>query len=204
MMKETPMYQSYAAVAPKPEDFPRLPDAEALVSCHQGVRYTYAELDRAADRAAGAFAARGVGPGDRVAASLPNGTEIVIAFLGAARLGAIWVGINRALAGPEKAYMLRDCGARLLLADELGDAQRRRGLTGQVLQQFAVLRGVLLLGQPRTQIDQADQLALRDERDHQLDASGAQVADRGRVERHRVEVNRPARVLEVHQGRIVR
>ena len=29
----------------------RVPDAEALVSCHQGVRYTYAEFERAVDRA---------------------------------------------------------------------------------------------------------------------------------------------------------
>ena len=27
MMKETPMYKSYVAVAPKPDDFPRLLDA---------------------------------------------------------------------------------------------------------------------------------------------------------------------------------
>ena len=32
------------------------------------------------------------------------------------RLGAIWVGINRPLAIPEKVYLLRDCSARVLLA----------------------------------------------------------------------------------------
>jgi acyl-CoA synthetase (AMP-forming)/AMP-acid ligase II len=42
--------------------------------------------------------------------------DIVVAFLGAMRLGAVWVGLNRALAGPEKAYQLRDSGARLLLS----------------------------------------------------------------------------------------
>ncbi len=91
------------------------PDREALVGRH--ARYRYAELDEAANRAARCFADAGVAPGDRIAVSLPNDTEIVVAFLGAMRLGAIWVGVNRALAPPEKAYLLRDCGARLLLAD---------------------------------------------------------------------------------------
>ena len=30
----------------------RVPDAEALVSCHQGVRYSYAEFNEAVDRLA--------------------------------------------------------------------------------------------------------------------------------------------------------
>ncbi len=59
----------------------------------------------------------GVGSGDRVAASLPNDDAIVIAFLGAMRLGAIWVGLNRPLAAPEKAYMLRDAQVSVFLGD---------------------------------------------------------------------------------------
>jgi len=92
------------------------PAREALVGRHG--RYTYAELDRAADRAAAALATLGVAPGVKVAASLPNDTEIVMAFLATQRLGAVWVGINRPLAPPEKTYMLVDCGAAVLLGDE--------------------------------------------------------------------------------------
>lgn len=92
------------------------PDAPALVT--RSARLTYAELDAAADVAAGALAALGVRPGDRVAASLPNDAPIVAAFHGAMRLGAIWVGINQALAPPEKAFMLSDCTAAVLLADD--------------------------------------------------------------------------------------
>jgi acyl-CoA synthetase (AMP-forming)/AMP-acid ligase II len=91
------------------------PDAEALVG--RDARYTYKELDSAANRAAHAFAALGVRAGDRVAASLPNHAEIVVAFLGAMRLGAIWVGINRPLAPPEKLFMLRDAEVALFLGD---------------------------------------------------------------------------------------
>src|SRR5438128_1437048 len=77
------------------------PDRVALVACHR--RYTYAELDDAADRAAVALAHLGVRPGDRVGVSLPNDADVVVAFHGVMRLNAIWVGVNRVLAAPEKA-----------------------------------------------------------------------------------------------------
>lgn len=92
------------------------PDREALVT--RSRRLSYAELDRLADRAAQALRAMGVGPGDRVAASLPNEADVVVAFHGAMRLGTVWVGVNRALAPPEKAYLLDDSGTSLLLCDD--------------------------------------------------------------------------------------
>jgi acyl-CoA synthetase (AMP-forming)/AMP-acid ligase II len=96
------------------------PDREALVT--RSGRVTYAELDRMAHRAAFALRELGVSRGDRVAASLPNDTDVVVAFHGAMRLGAVWVGVNRALAPPEKRQMLADCGARMLLTDDdVGD-----------------------------------------------------------------------------------
>ena len=92
------------------------PDATALVT--RARRLTYAELDREAATAANAMLALGVRPGDRVAASLPNEADVIVAFHGAMRIGAIWVGINRVLAGPEKTYLLHDSGASLYLCDE--------------------------------------------------------------------------------------
>jgi long-chain acyl-CoA synthetase len=92
------------------------PDREALVT--RSHRLTYAELDRQADRAAHALADLGIGIGDRVAACLPNEADVVVAFHGAMRLGAVWVGVNRALAPPEKRWQLADCGASLLLTGE--------------------------------------------------------------------------------------
>jgi len=94
----------------------RDPGHEALVTRDR--RLTYAELDALADRAAHALRHHGVGTGDRVAASLPNEADVVVAFHGAMRLGAVWVGVNRALAPPEKRYLLDDCGATLLLSDD--------------------------------------------------------------------------------------
>ncbi|HZJ25976.1 MAG TPA: AMP-binding protein [Acidimicrobiia bacterium] len=89
------------------------PEAEALVG--RSGRCTYAELDAMAGRAVGALGALGVRPGDRVACTMTNDTDIVIAFLGAMRVGAIWVGINTALAPAEQDYLVRDCDARVHL-----------------------------------------------------------------------------------------
>jgi acyl-CoA synthetase (AMP-forming)/AMP-acid ligase II len=97
------------------------PQAEAIVGRH--ARYSYAALDAAIDAGAAALRTHGVGPGDRVAACAGNHPDIVIAFFATQRLGAVWVGINRPLAAPEKAFQLRDSGARLFLADAATMAQ---------------------------------------------------------------------------------
>lgn len=92
------------------------PDAEALVT--RSGRLSYRQLEDLAARSVAALQALGVRHGDRVAVSLPNDIAIVGAFHAAMRLGAIWVGVNRALAPPEKAYILRDSEATLFLGDD--------------------------------------------------------------------------------------
>ena len=90
------------------------PQYEAMVSAD--TRLTYEQLDQAADRAASALGALGVKRHDVVAVSLPNASDVVVTFHAVMRLGAIWLGVNRNLAPPEKAFILRDSGASLLLA----------------------------------------------------------------------------------------
>ncbi|MGE0388130.1 MAG: class I adenylate-forming enzyme family protein [Gammaproteobacteria bacterium] len=93
----------------------RTPDALALVSRH--ARLTYRELEAEVNAAVAMLREAGLAPGDRIAATLGNHAEIVVGFLAAQRLGAIWIGINRALAAPEKRYILQDAGARFVIAD---------------------------------------------------------------------------------------
>jgi O-succinylbenzoic acid--CoA ligase len=91
------------------------PSRAALVGPSRSL--TYEELDTGADAAAAALHQLGVRPGDRVAASLPNDVDIAVAFHGAMRLGAIWVGINRNLAPPEKDVLLEAARPTVFLAD---------------------------------------------------------------------------------------
>lgn len=107
------------------------PDRDALVTREQ--RLTYAQLDRLANQAAHALQALGIRPGDRLAASLPNDADVVVAFHGAMRIGAVWLGVNRALAPPEKQYLLDDAGASMFLCDdELPDRGVRRVRTSEL------------------------------------------------------------------------
>ncbi len=92
----------------------------------------------------------------------------------------------------------------LLLPDQLRHANRRRRLRGQVLEQLAVVARILLLGQAGAEVQQPDQLALRHQRNDELEPLRAHLLERGRVERELLHVDRPGRgVLEVVEQRVV-
>jgi long-chain acyl-CoA synthetase len=95
------------------------PDAEAVVA--RSGRWTYRQLDAEADRLAQALVAAGLRPGDRLAVSLGNDLPLVALFHAAMRVGLVWVGVNRALAPPEKAYLLDDSDAVAFIADTAPD-----------------------------------------------------------------------------------
>jgi acyl-CoA synthetase (AMP-forming)/AMP-acid ligase II len=80
--------------------------AFALVEPAGGERTTYGELRETADRLERSLAAAGVRPGDAVAMSVPNGPEIVAAFLGAVAAGAAAAPLNQAYTTDEfRAYL---------------------------------------------------------------------------------------------------
>ncbi len=92
------------------------PQADALISRHQGRRYTYAELDAAVDEAARALLALGVQTGDRVGIWAPNCAEWVVIQFATAKIGAILVNINPAYRSHELAYVLEQSGIALLVS----------------------------------------------------------------------------------------
>lgn len=75
-----------------------------------------AELEARVARAAGGLAALGVRQGDFVAILLRNEPVFMVASLAAQRLGAYPVPLNWHFKGEEIGYILRDCGARVLVA----------------------------------------------------------------------------------------
>lgn len=54
---------------------------------------TWAELGDQVRRTASALRAMGIGPGDRIAACLPNIAEAAVALLATAAIGAVWAGV---------------------------------------------------------------------------------------------------------------
>src|SRR5436305_1118865 len=82
----------------------RLPGAEALVSRHQELRYTYAELNEAVDRLAAGLIAVGLEKGERVGIWSPNCAEWVLTQFATAKAGIILVNINPAYRTSELLY----------------------------------------------------------------------------------------------------
>jgi acyl-CoA synthetase (AMP-forming)/AMP-acid ligase II len=76
----------------------------------------YTSVDRVSDRVAAGLRERGVREGDVVALVLPPGPEYLIAYLGAAKLGAVTTGVNDKLASAERDAILEIAGPRLVVA----------------------------------------------------------------------------------------
>ena len=91
-------------------------DRDALVACHQQLRYSYRELRDEADRAARALMALGVRRGDRVGIWSGNRAEWMITQYAAAKAGALLVNINPAYRLRELEYALTHAGVSVLIA----------------------------------------------------------------------------------------
>jgi fatty-acyl-CoA synthase len=93
----------------------RYPDNEALVSRHQGLRYTYRQFRAEVDRCARALMALGVEKGERIGIWAPNCAEWAIIQFATSKLGAILVNINPSYRLNEVEYALRQSGCSWLV-----------------------------------------------------------------------------------------
>jgi fatty-acyl-CoA synthase len=96
----------------------RWPDVEALVSCEQGIRWTFAEFGRHVDRLAAGLLALGLVPGERVGIWAPNCAEWTLTQFATAKAGLIQVNINPAYRLAELEYTLNKVGVKALIAAE--------------------------------------------------------------------------------------
>lgn len=93
------------------------PDSPALTGENRTL--TYAELSCEVARLAGALAARGIGPEDRVAIALPRSLDSVIAILAVLQAGAAYVPIDVTLPRPRIESILRQADPKLTLTAEV-------------------------------------------------------------------------------------
>jgi long-chain acyl-CoA synthetase len=89
-------------------------DRTALV--HGGRELSFAQLDSLAARLASGLAEVGIGPGDIVTLYSENRWEWVVSYHAIARLGAVVNPINVMLTPAEVEFVVRDCGAKALVA----------------------------------------------------------------------------------------
>src|SRR3954464_11410877 len=82
-----------------------------------GLRLTYSEFQARVHRLAAALQSAGVGPGDRVAVLAFNGAAALEAHFGPMLIGAVVVMLNTRLASDELLWILKNCGAKVLIVD---------------------------------------------------------------------------------------
>lgn len=80
-----------------------------------GRPFTYAEVDRRSDEMAAGLVAEGVGGGDVVALTLPSVPEYAVAYLAAAKAGAVTAGVNPRLTDAERRTLLEMVGPRVVV-----------------------------------------------------------------------------------------
>jgi fatty-acyl-CoA synthase len=151
------------------------PDRPAIISCHQGVRLTYADLNAQVDQLARGLIAAGLGIGDRVGIWSPNRVEWALVQYASAKAGAILVNVNPAYRVHELRYALAQSGCKMLIAAAQTRTSNYRVMVDEVygelpdLQRIAFFDtdswGELIAGGDSVSVEQ-----LR-ERSAQLDAS---------------------------------
>ncbi|MDY6944613.1 MAG: AMP-binding protein [Pseudomonadota bacterium] len=90
-------------------------DRPALIVRHQNLRWTYRELNQAADRVAAGFIKIGLQPGDRVGIWSPNRHEWVLTQFATAKAGLILVNVNPAYRISELEFALNKVGCKALI-----------------------------------------------------------------------------------------
>ena len=90
----------------------RFGDKTALI--FGGRKVSFAEIDRQSSRVASGLRALGVEPGDRVTLYAQNSVEWIVSYYAIAKAGGVLNPINVMLTPDEVAYVVKDCGAKVL------------------------------------------------------------------------------------------
>lgn len=93
----------------------RFAEREALVVRHQGVRWTYRQLQARIDALAANLLALGLQPGDRIGIWAQNCSEWVLTQFATAKAGLVLVNINPAYRRHELEYVLNKVGCQALI-----------------------------------------------------------------------------------------
>jgi amino acid adenylation domain-containing protein len=115
------------------------PEKTAVV--HESGDVTYAGLNRRANRIAHALRRRGAGPEARVAVCMERGPALIAAMLGVLKAGAAYVPLDPAHPPARHDAVLRQSGARLMVADAEAVAKRASASDGVEVLDAARLDG---------------------------------------------------------------
>jgi long-chain acyl-CoA synthetase len=94
----------------------RFPDKPAYRMAGSGETVTYGQLEARSNQFAQLLRARGVRAGEHIAVMLENHPRFFEILWGAQRAGIIYTAISSRLTTAEAAYIINDCGARLVVS----------------------------------------------------------------------------------------
>jgi amino acid adenylation domain-containing protein len=97
---------------------------QSLALCCGDAIWSYRELNNRANTLAAALQADGAGPGVFVAICLDRTPELIAAILGVLKSGAAYLPLDPKYPEERLAYMLKDSGARVMIADHSPLAQK--------------------------------------------------------------------------------
>src|SRR5262245_13001984 len=140
------------------------PEHEALIVHHQGLRYSYGQLQAEVDRCARALMALGLQQGERLGIWSPNRAEWTITQFATSKIGAILVNINPSYRVHELEYALQQSGcAMLVMAPQFRSSDytemlytlvpelRNSSANQHKVDRFPELRAVIRLGEERVE-----------------------------------------------------
>jgi fatty-acyl-CoA synthase len=136
------LYKTVGAVLE--EAAARWGEREALVVRHQNIRWTYRELDAAADRLAAGLIHLGLVPGDRIGIWAPNRYEWIVTQFATAKAGLILVTINPAYRTSELEYALNKVGCKALVLAPSFKTSDYAAMLEQIRPKVPTLRAVIL------------------------------------------------------------
>lgn len=109
------------------------PDKPAYILEPSGITVTYRELEERSNRAAHLFRREGLKPGSGVVLLLENNHYFFELVWGAQRSGLRYTCVSSMLAAEEVEYILRDCGAKVLItSSRISEAERLPGLLADI------------------------------------------------------------------------
>ena len=124
----------------------RVPDAEALVECATGRRWTYRELAADVEVVARGLASLGIEKGDRVGIWAPNCAEWTLVQYATARLGVVLVNVNPAYRAHELGYVVGQSGMRAIVAVPELKGSSFAAMIDEVRPDHPTLTDVVLIG----------------------------------------------------------
>ncbi len=136
------LYKTVGAVLE--EGAARWGEREALIVRHQNIRWSYRQLDEAADRLAAGFVHLGLVPGDRIGIWAPNRYEWVVTQFASAKAGLILVTINPAYRTSELEYALNKVGCKALVLAPSFKTSDYAAMLEQIRPKVPMLRAAIL------------------------------------------------------------